>query len=197
MSLRHFVWAAGLVLLACARPPAPAPPPKALRAVAVFPPNNRTGDELLVAGGSLLERYAFHTERVTVGDVVAAEARGELSDRGIDVVAPEVVDAAVADYAARTPETAARQAARAHIDATVLYIEIRRWEHNAPFNTVSIIVSLSATLIDPADGRVVWTGEFPSRPIATTGAVNPGAADVIAATKATTELLAPLTAIHP
>ena len=112
MSRRWLISAVALVAAACTRSPTPPAVPTAVRAVAVFPPNNRTGDELLVEGGSLLERYAFHTERVTVGDVLAAEARRQLEAQGIAVTAPEVVDATVADYAPLTAETAARQAAR-------------------------------------------------------------------------------------
>jgi hypothetical protein len=190
--MRRWCICAALVLgsTACARSPSPPPPPP-LHAVAVFPPNNRTGNELVVAGGTLLEKYAFHTERVTVGDVLAAEARRLLDADGIAVVAPDVVDAAVADYRPQTPETAARQAGRAHIDAAVLFIEIRRWEPDAPFNPSSIIVALAATLIDPADGHVVWSSELRTRPVATPGTVAPGAADIVAATKAIQELLAP------
>lgn len=192
MSRRWLIGTAALVVAACARSPTPPAAPTVVHAVAVFPPNNRTGDELLVEGGSLLERYAFHTERVTVADVLAAEARRQLAARGVAVIAPAIVDAAVADYAPRTAETAARQAARNHIEADVLYLEIRRWEPDAPFQPGRIIVSLAATLIDPADGHVVWSAAPPSRPIATPGAVTLGAADVIAAEHAIDDLLAPL-----
>jgi hypothetical protein len=196
MSRRGLIGALAFVAVACVRSPTPPPPPTTVRAVAVFPPNNRTGDDLLVEGGSLLERYAFHTERVTVGDVLAAEARRQLEERGVDVIAPELVDAAVRSYAPLTAETAARQAARDHVDADVLYIEIRRWEPDAPFQPTRIIVSLAATLIEPADGEILWHLEQPSRPIATPGAVTLGAADIIAAQSVIQDLLAPLASPH-
>ena len=192
MTRRGLIAVLALAAAACARPPAPAPLPIRLRTVAVFPPNNRTGDDLLVEGGSLLERYAFHTERVTVADVLAAEARRQLDRQGIDVVAPELVDAAVRSYAPLTPETAARQAARQHIEADVLFLEIRRWEPDASFQPTRIIVSLTATVIAPTDDQILWHVEQPSRPIATPGAINLGAADVIAAQSAIQDLLAPL-----
>jgi hypothetical protein len=178
------------------RSPTPPTPPIVVHAVAVFPPNNRTGDDLLVEGGSALERYVFHTQRVTVGDVLAAEARGQLAARGVVVIAPEIIDTAVRNYVPLTVETAARQAARDHIDGDVLYIEIRRWEPDAPFQPTRIIVSLAATLRDPADDHILWHVEQPSRPVATPGAVTLGAADVIAAQNAIQDLLAPLASPH-
>jgi hypothetical protein len=187
-----------LLLLAgaCARPPAPVPAPKTVQAVAVFPPDNLTGDALLVEGGTVLEKYVFHTERVTVGDVLAAEARMQLASRGVAVVPPDVVDAAAGDPPPLGAHGAAAAAARSHIGAAVLFIEIRRWQPDAPFQPRSIIVSLAATLVDPSDQRTLWTAERPSRPIATPGAVTPGAADVIAAAKAIEELLAPLSSLR-
>src|SRR6185436_3467069 len=70
--------------LGCAAPSPP--PPSTVRSVAVLAPSNRTGDGLLVAGASLLEKYAFHTDRVTVADVLGAELRSQLAHRGFAVV---------------------------------------------------------------------------------------------------------------
>jgi len=163
----------------------------------VFPPDNLTGDELLVEGGSLLEKYVFHTQRVTVADVLAAEARRQLASRGVTIIPPDVVDAAAGEHPPLGAYGAAAAAARNHIDADVLFIEIRRWEPDVPFQPRSIIVSLAATLVDPADQHTLWSADRPSRPIATPGAVTLGAADVIAAGKAIEELLAPLSAVRP
>jgi hypothetical protein len=189
--------AAALLLIAsgCAPPLAPVPPPKVVPAVAVFPPDNLTGGDLLVEGGSLLEKYVFHTDRVTVADVLAAEARMQLARRGVTVIPPEIVDAAAGEHPPLGAYGAAAAAARSHIDAAVLFIEIRRWEPDAPFQPRSIIVSLAATLVDPSDQRTLWSAERPSRPIATPGAVTLGAADVIAAGRAIEELLAPLSSV--
>src|SRR5205809_471929 len=87
-----------LMALSCARPPAPtpAPSPASVRAVAVLPPNNRTGDPLLVAGASFFEKYVARTDRITVPDVLAAEARFQLARRGFTLIAPETVEAATA-----------------------------------------------------------------------------------------------------
>ena len=195
---RHLLFSLLLPLsaIACVRSPAPAPP-KTVQAVAVFPPDNLTGDELLVEGGSLLEKYVFHTQRVTVADVLAAEARRQLASRGVTIIPPDVVDAAAGEHPPLGAYGAAAAAARNHIDADVLFIEIRRWEPDVPFQPRSIIVSLAATLVDPADQHTLWSADRPSRPIATPGAVTLGAADVIAAGKAIEELLAPLSAVRP
>jgi hypothetical protein len=165
--------------------------------VAVFPPDNLTGDDLFVEGGTLLEKYVFHTERVTVGDVLAAEARMQLASRGVTIIPPDVVDAAAGNPPPLGAYGAAAAAARSHIDAAVLFIEIRRWLPDAPFQPRSIIVSLAATLVDPSDQHTLWAAELSSRPIATPGSVTPGAADVIAAAKAIEELLGPLTSLRP
>src|ERR1700741_4607449 len=95
---------AGLVLT-CAAPQVG--PPPAVRRVAVLQPSNRTGDGLLIAGASLLERYALRTERLTVPDVLAAEARVQLVRRGIDVVPADLVENATAGRAPGSPAAAA------------------------------------------------------------------------------------------
>src|SRR5262249_36785451 len=69
------------------------PPPATVHSVAVLPPSNRTGDSLLVSGTSLLEQYAFHTDRATVPDVLAPQLRMQLRRRGIAGVSPEVAHA--------------------------------------------------------------------------------------------------------
>ena len=193
MTRRH-VAAVLLALLAggCVRAPAPTPAQTGLRRVAVFPPLNRTGDELVVEGGTLLEKYAFHTARVTVPDVLAAEARRQFQAAGVTVVAPDTVDAAAGDHPPLSAEQAGRRAALAHIDAPVLFIDLGRWEPDAPFQPSFIIVSLEATLVDPKDGRVLWSAKRPSRPIATQGVIDLPAADVVAATAVMAEVMAPL-----
>ena len=71
-------------LTGCASSP-PAPPAHLGRAIAVLPPNNRTGDPLVVAGTGLIDRYLRHAERVTVADVLLSEARLQLEENGFEV----------------------------------------------------------------------------------------------------------------
>jgi hypothetical protein len=190
-------WDAVFILLAlmvagCARPPTPVSLPITPAAIAVFPPNNRTGDDLIVAPGSLFGKNIFNTERVTVADVLAAEARLQLARRGYTLVPADAVDTALGGQRPDSAPDAAMLATRHHIDATVLYIEIRNWEPNGHFNPDFVIVSIEATLIDPPTGRILWTAGHPSRPVPTPGVVNPGDAYVIAAAKVTEEMMAGL-----
>src|SRR6266403_5065809 len=102
--MRHPGWLPVLLLAgACSRQAAP-PPPDMVRTVAVLAPANRTGDPLLVAGTSFLEKYALKTDRVTVPDVLASEARLQLARRGFTVVAADDVEKATGGRAPGSPE---------------------------------------------------------------------------------------------
>jgi hypothetical protein len=177
------------LLLSCTAPPV-APPPSSVRQVAVLRPANRTGDGLLIAGTSFLERYALATERVTVPDVLAAEARVQLLRRGIDVVPPDVVETVTGGRAPGSPAVAAEIARNGKLDAAVLYVEVRRWDPDAGTHPAFVIVALEAALVDPATGEVVWEVHRPARPVATPGAVTLGSAYADAARKVIEELFA-------
>ncbi len=195
-------WAAGWVVLplcvaACARPPTRVSLPAIVHTIAVLPPNNRTGEDLLVSPGSFLGKYVFDGERISVPDILAAEARAQLAQRGYAIVPPETVDTALGGQRPHSAADAAALAARHHIDASILYLEIRRWEPNGHFNPDFVIVSVTATLIAPSTGDVLWTVDRPSRPIPTPGIVALGQADIIAAAKVAEEMLAGLGPVRP
>ena len=149
----------------------PTPPPDITHTIAVLAPTNETGDPLLVAGASLLEKYALATDRVTVPDVLASEARLQLARRGFTVVAKEEL---------------------AGTAGLALQLDIRRWESDAPTHPAFVLVGVAAKLIEPATGRVVWSTERRTSPVATPGEVALGPAYVTAARKVMEELLAPL-----
>jgi len=180
-----------LIAAACSSPP-PAPP-KISRGetIAVLPPNNRTGDPLFVSGASFLDRYAFHSETVTVGDVLAGEARAQLTERGFRVTPRETVDAAAEGHVPRTPHAAGEIAAHGKLDGLVLYLEILRWEPDAPVHTTFVIVGLSASLVDPTSRNVVWEFYRQPQPIATPGEVTLENAYETAARKVMAEILSP------
>ncbi len=177
-----------LLLAGCAGVATP-PPPASVHTVAVLPPSNRTGDGLLVAGASLLERYALSTDRVTVPDVLAAELRSTLVHRGLGVVPPETVHAATGGRTVASPEGAAEIARQGHLSAPLLLVVIERWEPDADTHPAFVIVALDATLVDPATGGVLWSMHRRPRPIATPATVALGTAYEIAAKKVAEELV--------
>ena len=183
---RGYCWLVALTAFSCVRPPLLAPSPAGIRAIAV---NNRTGDPLLVAGASFFENYVVRTDRITVPDVLAAEARFQLARRGFAVSAPEAVAAATGDHPPANPQEAAAVAARNNFDASVLYIDLRRWEADAPFRPQFVIVSLAVLLIEPSTGQVLWRADHPSRPVPTKGVVSLGDAYTIAARAVMQEML--------
>jgi ABC-type uncharacterized transport system auxiliary subunit len=171
------------------RPAAPAPPHD-VHVVTVLPPANRTGDGLLIAGTSLLERYAFRTERVTVPDALATETASFLRARGYRVEEPATVESALHGRAPETVEEAGHAVSAAGLEGFALYWEIRRWEADADTHPAFVIVGVSASLIDATNGRVVWSVRRPVRPVPTPGAVTLGAAYDIAVQSIVAELLA-------
>ncbi|TMA40322.1 MAG: hypothetical protein E6J79_00315 [Deltaproteobacteria bacterium] len=191
MSRRTILALAVAIGLGCARPAAP-PPRDLPRQVAVLPPGNHTGDPLLVSGASFFERYALRTDRVTVSDALAAEARLQLERRGFVPLPPETVEAATQGRAPGSTESAVDIARNGGLEGLVLWIDVRRWEADAPTHPAFVIVGLAAELIDVSSGRVRWHAERRPAPVATPGEVNVGDAYLTAAHKDVVEVLAPL-----
>ncbi len=183
------VWSLlGLLALGCGVAPVPGPP-ATVRTVAVLTPGNRTGDELLVAGTSVLERYAFGTERVTVPQVLAIELRAALARRGYAVVAPELVVAATEGRPVYSPDAAAELARHGHLDEPVLMVVVDQWQPDAPTQPTFVIVALQAALVEPSSGTVLWHTRRRASPVATPGSVTLGAAYEIAVRKVVEELV--------
>jgi len=195
MTARLLPFTALLVLVGCVRPPQPT----VVRAdaVAVFPVYNETGDPLLIAGESLLEKYLLGTERYTVPDALAAVARARLARQGFGIVPPAEVDAAVGGDPPQSGAEAVGTAARHKIEGAVLFIAVRRWEPDNHFQPRFIIAAVTVQLIDVATGHIIWSAENPARPIKTPGAINFGQAYSIAAETLMIDLLAPLRPAGP
>ena len=181
-----------LVLAAACAKPAPRPPADMPRTIAVLQPHNATGGPLTVAGSSLLERYAFGTEVVTVSDVLGAEARFQLEQRGFTVVPADTVAAATEGRAPTSVATAAEIAVRGRLPGLALFVDVLRWDPDAPTEPRFVIVNATATLLDAATGRVVWTNRWPTRPVPTLGFPTLGGAYIAATRKVAEALLAPL-----
>jgi hypothetical protein len=193
MKDRRLLWLLSVLILSCTPMPVSPPLPTIVRTVAVLPPINRTGDPLLVSGASLLEKYVFRTQAVTVGEVLVAEVRMQLAHRGIIVVPAEKVEAAIGAQTPNSPKEAADLAARSQLEGDVLYIEIKQWQlpSEEAFHPRVVLVSLEASMIAVATGRIVWTAHLPLRPIPTSGAVTRADAYMIAARQVAKEVFAP------
>jgi hypothetical protein len=144
-------WCAG-----CTTAPAPFPPgPGGVQDIAVQPPSNRTGRDLIVDQPGLLGSYLGDTSE-TVPEVLASDLRTLLRDRGFRVVAANAEG------------------------VPTLRTEIRRWDpYSADYSRIT--VSLLATLIDPTSGRTLWTTERSDWNVQTTDARNGPEASGIAA----------------
>jgi hypothetical protein len=171
------------LLTGCARPQAP-PPPR-MATIAVLPVGNRTGETLLVAGGSVIEKYALGTPRVTVPDLVEMEARQFLRECGGRVEEPE----ALVGVKSENVSDLVGALAAAKFDGAALRLDVWRWERDDGTHPAFVVVGLDATLIDVASRRTMWQWRRPPRPIATPGAVTLGIADQIAVRAAIAELL--------
>ena len=167
----------------------PPPSPAGLHRVAVFPPVNRTGQDLLVTGGSLLERYAFATPRTDVPGVLGIALRAELTRRGIAVVPAAIVEAAAGSQTVATADAAAALMRRGHVTEPLLFVAVDRWEPDAPTEPTFVIVALDATLVEPETGAVRWHWHRRAAPVRTAGAVTRASAYEIAVDAVAAELL--------
>jgi len=189
--MRPALLAGALSALCCGCLKPPPPPPPSVHTVAVFPARNRTGDDLLISGGTILEKYVFHTARLTVPEVLAAEARTVLEKAGYTLVSPELVETASGGQAPASAAAAAAAAVTHDLAGDVLYIDLRQWTPDLTYGPSAIIVSLHIDLIDPASGRVLWSADHPARPVRTPGTINFADAYWVAARSVIRQMLEP------
>src|SRR5215831_3147393 len=112
ISRRFLLLLLPVLTLSCVAPSSPPPLPATARTIAVLPPNNRTGDPLLIESASFLHPYTDRPGRVTVADALATEVREQLIRRGVTVTDPAVVTAAIGKQMPQSPEEAADMAVR-------------------------------------------------------------------------------------
>jgi hypothetical protein len=170
----------------------PSSPPHLARKVAVLPVNNRTGEPLAVAGVGPVDRYVLRSEMITVADVLRSEARMELEKGGFEVVPSHAVDATLKGRIPADFASAGEMAAQLGIPS--LYLEIRRWEAEAPMHPKHVIVAFGASLFDPGNRQALWHVERKPFPVRTAGVITMEAAYVAAARKVVEEMLGTL---HP
>jgi hypothetical protein len=192
ISRRVLVLGLPLLALSCTPSPTALPLPATVQTIAVLPPNNRTGDPLLIASASFLHPDVDRPGRVTVPDALATEVRAQLTRRGLQVTAPEVVAAALGPQAPQSPAEAAEMAAQGQLAGSALYLEIRRWEAEmSPLHPRYVLVALEARLLETATGQTVWTVHRPLHPVSTPGVIVRWMAYTIAARKIAEELFNP------
>jgi hypothetical protein len=156
MSRRPAAMLALVLAVACVRQAALSPPPEALRTLAVAAPRNQTGNELPVAADSILELLGLGRTRVSVPDLLGAETRTLLGERGFVLVPPE-------------DET-----------APTLQLVIERWEPETP-SLSFVLVTVGASLLEPPAGRVLWSVRRVRWMVPTRGAPTAATASAMAA----------------
>jgi hypothetical protein len=165
-------------------------PPDTVRPIAVLPPCDATGGPLGGRGTSVAT-YGAPVE--SLGDALASAARDEIARRGFQVLAPDLVETASGGRVPASSEMAAEIIASTHLDATALFIRVRRWEFAYPtLRTNEILASLDAVLVDPATSKVVWETHRPFKPVQLHGELFGDQANVVAAQELMREVFASL-----
>ena len=162
--------------MACA-PVIVTPLPQNVRRIAVLPPYQAGAVDARTGADSGLPN-------MTVGDVLAQQARIRLAEKGFEVLSPSAVKVATQDRVPTSPEMAAQILREANLDAVALYIEVRRWEptpDSRGMKADGVIVALDVMMVDPKTGGVLWQVHRPSRPVPVYGVVLTGQANVIVA----------------
>ncbi len=182
-----------LAALGCT-PSVVAPPSQAVHRIAVLPPYSLRGSEFPTADN---RNGGLNPRQMTVGEVLAEQARGLLADKGYEVVDPSIVKAATRDRLPTNPQAASQIAREGALDATAMYIEIRLWEPNyLGMKTDGVIVALEVMLIDPQTGAVLWQARREPRPVPLHGVLLTGQANMFVAQIVMQEVLAPLEPGH-
>ena len=166
--------------MACA-PVIVAPLPQNVRRIAVLPPYQR---DAAAERGSSADKDPVGLPNMTVGDVLAYQARLRLAEKGFEVLSPGAVKVATKDRAPTSPPMAAQILREANLDAAGLYIEVRRWEptpNSRGLKADGVIVALDVMMVDPKTGKILWQVNRPSRPVPVYGVVLTGQANVIVA----------------
>jgi hypothetical protein len=171
--------------------------PPTVRRVAVLPPYYRGLDNTGTAstGGDLVPPV-----RLAVGDVLAQQARARLTEKGFDVIEPSMLNMATKNRVPTNTQMAAQILEEAHLDATALYIEVRRWEptpNSRGMKADGVIIALDVTMVDPKSGAVLWQVHRASRPVPLYGVVLTGHANVFAAETVMREVFASLESKRP
>jgi hypothetical protein len=136
----------------------------------------------------------------TIEDLLAQQARAQLAAKRFDVVEPSIVKLSTKDRVPTSPQMAAQIVEQARLDATALYIEVRRWEPTPSergMKADGVIVALDVIMVDPKTGAILWQVNRPSRPVPLYGIVLTGQANVFVAETVMKEVFAQLESRKP
>ena len=173
------------------------PLPPTVRRIAVLPPYHRGAVEMRTASADTALVRPFE---MTVGDVLVQQARTRLAEKGLEIIAPSVVQLATKRRMPTSPQIAAQIMEEAHLDATALYIEVRRWESTPESRGIKadgVIVALDVMMVDPKTGMILWQVHRPSRPVPLYGVVLTGQAHLFVAETVMREVFAQLGSKKP
>jgi hypothetical protein len=171
--------------------------PQSVRRVAVLPPYRLgAADTRSTATESELSGLPSRT----IEDLLAQQARSQLTARRFDVVEPSIVKLSTKDRVPTSPQMAAQILQEAKLDATALYIEVRRWEpmpSERGMKADGVIVALDVMMVDPRTGAILWQVNRPSRPVPLYGVILTGQANVFVAETVMKEVFAQLESRKP
>ena len=185
-----------LTAMGCA-PAVVTPLPQSVRRIAILPPYYPGAADTPTASS---DSDPLRPLQVTVGNVLAQQARARLAEKGLDVFDSIDVKVATKDRIPTSPQMAAQIMEDAHLDATALYIEVRRWEptpDSRGMKADGVIVALDVVMIDPKTGTILWQVHRPSRPVPLYGVVLTGQANVFVAETVMREIFAQLGSKKP
>jgi hypothetical protein len=171
--------------------------PQSVRRVAVLPPY-RLG--VAETRPTETESELLGLPSRTIEDLLARQARAQLTAKGFDVVEPSIVKLSTKDRVPTSPQMAAQILRDAKLDAAALYIEVRRWEPTPDSRGIKadgVIVALDVMMVDPKTGAILWQVRRPSRPVPLYGVVLTGQANVFVAETVMKEVFAQLESRKP
>ncbi len=183
--------------MACTPPAVVTSLPPTVRRVVVLQPYRLGGAE---TRPTATESELLGLPSRTIEDLLAQQARAQLTAKRFDVVEPSIVKLATKDRVPTSPQMAAQIVEQAQLDATALYIEVRRWEPTPDARGMKadgVIVALDVMMVDPKTGAILWQVNRPSRPVPLYGVVLTGQANVFVAETVMKEVFAQLESRKP
>src|SRR5260370_22658673 len=157
--------------------------------MAILPPCDATGAPLSPRPPA----GVYATPIQNLAALLVSGAQNQIARHGFEVVDPRLVEMATGGRVPSSPEMAAEIVQSTKLDATALFMRVRRWEF--PYSTMrtnEVIVSLDVILVDPTTAQIVWQVRRPPKPVPLYGQLIAVHADAVAADEVMKEVFAPL-----